>query len=252
MRWPAPNTPFCMLSMYSDTHPTHLVSPPVHPCPPCPQEFIKAVEAWRNRDKPTERDSPKAAKAVESGSFASSSAKPSSSASAAALAMAAKIAQDMEAEQEQFASKARRERVAATQRLEEARRQGLKENTMKAAADIEFDCLSDDRNAHAGNFAEAKRPPLSSFAGAKGYDPRVGLVGDKSRSSPPSPAGDSKNRERGNLSPASCSHDDGVEANDSQMKTPRTLTVSLIESKLGYQNQNEGNYYVDEGDDDDD
>ena len=200
-------------------------------------EFVKAVDAWRNRDKPAVKPPSTTAQASASASAAAASAKPSSAASSAALAMAAKLAQDMESEQAAFALRVQREKEAAARRLEEARREDLK----KVKIDVEFDCLA----------PEAKSSPAVSAAPRTGYDPRVGKL--KIIAQPPRP----KDAEVGALSPAACSvDDDGFDDAPAPAKTPRTMAVSLIESKLGSpgkkeQVELESAYLVDEGDDDD-
>jgi hypothetical protein len=222
-------------------------------------EFVKAVEAWRNRDKPVTKPPSTVAAASAHTSSAAASTKPSSTASSAALAMAAKLAQDMESEQAEFALRVQREKEAAARRLEEARREDVKKaeldaSSPKVVADVEFDCLApeaaDERFA-----AEAKFSPTGLAAAAvsrAGYDPRVGKL--KIVAPPPPRTNDA---EAGSLSPAACSvDDDGFDDAPAPAKTPRSMTICLLESKLGSpgkkeQMELESAYVVDEGDDDD-
>ena len=216
-------------------------------------EFVKAVEAWRNRDtKPNA--AAETSKVVNADTAAKkTSVKPSSNASAAAIAMAAKIAQDMEVEQENFARRVQREKEAAAQRLEEARREG-KENNPKMA-DIEFDCLVDDRKL-GSSFVETKHSPVLVKGSFKGYDPRVGKIAIGRGSS-------SSSTDQNSLSPASCSNEEGFDNNacgdhlmlQSESKTPRTHAI-LLESKIGSpdineQKQYESAYVVEEEEEDD-
>ena len=213
-------------------------------------EFVKAVAAWRNRDSKPSAVS-ETSKVTNADTVAKkTNNKPSSNASAAAIAMAAKIAQDMEAEQEHFAQRVQREKEAAAQRLEEARREG-KENNPKMA-DIEFDCLVDDRKLGT-SFVETKHSPVIVKGGFKGYDPRVGKIAIGRGSS-------SSSSDQVSLSPASCSNEECFDNNgdhlmsQSESKTPRTHAI-LLESKIGSpdskeQKQYESAYVVEEEDDD--
>ena len=86
-------------------------------------EFVKAVEAWRNRDTKSSTIAETSKVATNDDTTAKkTTGKPSSNASAAAIAMAAKIAQDMEAEQENFARRVQREKESAAQRSTKGRK----------------------------------------------------------------------------------------------------------------------------------